>query len=302
MKTFNRITTVAIGASLALTPMLALADTTVDAQTNTSVRGGFLSGIYHNDETGVKVEGDASMHASSSVEKDKNDKENNGLHLGQMKKGENMGAHVDNSIDARISSLTKLSARLSESKQLTAEQKTHFVAMIQAQIDALVALKAKIGNDVSTSTMHDDAGHIRSEFRTYALVLPRATILASSDRILNIAANMDTIGAKLNTRITAAASSSVNVTAARASYADYLAKVADAKVQAQAAASLVANLSADTGDKTVFATNTAALKAAAAKLEVARADLKAARKDMSDILKVVKGTHVTATTTAEASH
>ncbi|MDB4992385.1 MAG: hypothetical protein JWL75_630 [Parcubacteria group bacterium] len=301
MKTLNRLTTAAIGASLVFTPMLALADTNVDAQANTSVRGGFLSGIFHsNEDKGVKADVNASMHSSSSAEKD--NKENNGNHLGQMKNGANGEVRADNSIDARVGALSKLSARLNDAKQLTAEEKTSFMAMIQTQIDALNALKAKIGNDISTSTMRDDAGHIRTEFRTYALVLPRAAITAASDRILNIAANMDTVGAKLNTRIDAAASSSVNVTAARASYTDYLAKVADAKVQAKAAASLVVNLSADNGNATVYATNTAALKAAAAKLVIARADLKAARKDMSDILKAVKGTGATATTTAQTSH
>jgi hypothetical protein len=309
MKTLNRITTIAIGTSLALTPVLAFADTNV--QTTSGTQGGFLSGLYQRNEDtnnkGIDVKADfesstSAEHDASSTEKDHSKKEhsNNGLHLGQ---GKNLEAHADASIDGRINALEKIEARLNSSTQLTATEKATFATMIQTQIDALTALKAKIGNDTSTSTMHDDKGTIRPEFRTYALVLPRITILAASDRLLSTASNMETVGAKLNTRITAA-SSSVNVTAARASYTDYVAKVADAKVQAQAAANLVVNLSSDNGNATVFAANTAALKAAKLKLDAARADLTAARKDMRDILKDLKIEHSDeshATTTAHTS-
>ncbi len=71
--------------------------------------------------------------------------------------------------------------------------------------------------------------------------------------------------------------------------ADFQAKVADAKVQAQAASDLVADLKADNGDQTALLTNLSALKSARAKLQTAHADLVAARKDMAAIIGGVKG-------------
>jgi seryl-tRNA synthetase len=124
-------------------------------------------------------------------------------------------------------------------------------------------------------------------------MLPKTAITAGSERVLAIATQMDAIGVKLNTRITAA-SSTVNVASAQSAYTDYVAKVADAKVQANAAAALVVNLTPDNGDKTLFASNSAALKAAAADLKTAQADLKAARADIATILKAIKGTEVKA--------
>jgi hypothetical protein len=314
MKTFNRLTTFAIGTSLALTPMLAFADTNAtDQNTNTDTHAGFLSTIFRGtaEKNGVGSKTDENISASAEVDassseknhsnRDGNKEGNNGLHLGQMKQGAHVEERADASIDGRINALEKISARLNSGTKLSADEKASFIAMIQTQIDSLTALKAKIGNDTSTSTMRDDAGKIRPEFRTYALVLPRTAVLAASDRLLTVAGNMETIGTKLNARIDAAAAASVNVTAARASYTDYVAKVADSKVQAQAAASLVANLSADNGDKTIFATNSAALKSAKAKLDASRSDLVAARKDMTDIVKAVKETEVTASTTSHTS-
>ncbi len=215
-----------------------------------------------------------------------------------------MGARADARIDARTNALQKLSDHIDGAKRLSDGMKTSLSATLAVQIQELADLKAKIGSDTSTSSMRDDAGKIRPEFRTFALVLPKTAITAGSDRVLAIATQMDTIGAKLNTRITeASASSTVNVSAAQTAYADYTAKVADAKVQANAAAALVVNLAPDNGDKTIFASNSAALKSAAAKLKAAQADLKAARADITTILKVLKGTgvkvHVEASSTVE---
>ncbi len=291
MKTLHRITTVALGASIALTPMLAFAQTNTQDQNDLRVeRKGFLSGFLNrNDERKAERmdREERSSDEASSSEKMHAMKDKKPEH---MEKGLNLQARADASIDGRVTALQTLSSRITASATLSADEKASFTAMLQAQITALTALKVQIGNDTSTSSMRDDVGKIRPEFRTYALVLPRTSIVAASDRILSVVSQMETVGTKLNARIDAA-TSSANVAAARTSYADYVAKLADAKVQAQAAANLVANLTPDNGDKTIFASNTAALKAAKVKLDAARADLKTARKDMNDIFKALKIEH-----------
>ena len=146
-----------------------------------------------------------------------------------------------------------------------------------------------------------DLKTIAPDYRTYLLTLPRTAVVAAADRALTIASEMDTIGAKLQARITAAQNAGANVSSAQSAYADYQAKVADAKVQAQAALDLVLNLQPDQGNATVRASNTAALKSARTKLQAATADLKAARKDMQAITQVVKGKGVNAAASTTVS-
>ncbi|CAN5750714.1 hypothetical protein BH11PAT2_BH11PAT2_01620 [soil metagenome] len=314
MTILNRTVSLALGASMALTPVFALAQD--DNGSTASPKFPVVHALFNRVENmrgpqmHAEMEGDSStsvrMNASTTREGfghagNQGMKEGNGV---STTTGAHLGERADIHIDARLNALQKLSDHIDGAKRLTDGMKTTLSATLAAQIQQLTDLKEKIGNDTSTSSMRDDAGKIRPEFRTYALVLPQTAITAGSDRVLTIAAQMDTIGAKLNTRISeASASSSVDVSGAQTAYADYTAKVADAKVQANAAAALVVNLTPDNGDKTIFDSNSAALKSAAADLKVAQQDLKAARADISTILKVIKGTgvHATATTTVQTS-
>ena len=84
--------------------------------------------------------------------------------------------------------------------------------------------------------------------------------------------------------------------------ADMNAKIADAKVQVQAAIDEVSGLNPDNGDQTIMQTNTTALKDARAKLKIARADLEIARQDVRAIVKTLGGSvTVSASTTASGT-
>lgn len=212
---------------------------------------------------------------------------------------EHVDAKAGNAINARIRSLTALSTRIAGIRLLATSTVTQLQASLTAEISALNALKAQIDADTSTTTLKADAQSITKANRVYLLVEPKARIAAASARIDALVSQFTQLGTKLDTRISAAASAGKDMTSARAALTDFNAKVADAKVQADAAVSLTVNLQADNGDKTVMAANKAALQQARQKLQAAEADLKAARKDAGTIAKAVKGTHVTATTTAE---
>jgi hypothetical protein len=202
--------------------------------------------------------------------------------------GEKVRAQGDTEIDTRIESLNKMIARLGDAQRLSTDAKASLTATLTAQITALTNLKAQI-NTEATTTLKGDTKSITDGFRIYALIMPKAAINAAADRVMTIAAQMETLSGKIGARITAAQTAGADVSAATAAHTDFDAKVADAKVQAQAAVSLVANLSVDNGDATIRTTNTAALKDAKTKLDAAQADLKAARKDVDTIVKAIKG-------------
>ena len=127
--------------------------------------------------------------------------------------------------------------------------------------------------------------------------MPSTRIIAAADRVMNIAGDMNAIGIKLSTRITLAETAGNDVTKLTAALTDFNAKLADAKIQAQAAVTGIGGLTPDGGDKAKKEANTAALKAAREKLKLAEADLKAARADVKTIVEGLKAMKKVATTT-----
>ncbi len=192
--------------------------------------------------------------------------------------------HGGEKIDERIKKMQEQIARIAKMERLSDAQKASITAELNAQITALTSLKASIGTETDVTKLKDLTHSITKAYRVYAVTMPKAAITAASDRIMKVVSQMESFTVKLEARVTASGSAD-----ATTALADFKVKVADAKVQAQAAASLVANLSADNGDATVAASNTAALKSAKEKIDLAQKDLKDARKDIGAILKAVKG-------------
>ncbi|MBU6321094.1 MAG: hypothetical protein KGI78_01320 [Patescibacteria group bacterium] len=203
-------------------------------------------------------------------------------------------ARAGEEIDRRIKNLAALSTRFGEMQKLASSSQATLSASLESQISALTALKAKIDADDSTTTLKADIQSIAKSYRIYALIMPQAALTAAAGRVENVANLLTQFSAKLATRIGAGADASL-----QASLTDMNTKIADASVQAKAAVSGVASLAPDNGDQSVAAANTAALKAARAKIQAAQQDLVAARKDAGAIVKALGSAHaaVTASTT-----
>ncbi len=221
----------------------------------------------------------------------------------RMQNIENRG---DAAITARIQSLEKLSARIGAMTRLSASQIASLQASLSANISALTSLESTIQGDTSSTSLRADVSSIAKAYRVYLLVIPQAQIAAAADRILAAAGQFENLSTKLSSRIDAAALDSsgvtgINVAALKSALTDMNAKVADAKTQANAAASETVSLKPDNGDATVAASNTAALKDARAKIQAAQQDLKAAQKDALTIIQGVKGKRVSASATTTAS-
>lgn len=290
----NYISTSALALLMAVAPFAAFAD-------DTNVSGHADVNLFNGTQPSIKVKGEG--HAViGNIHIFKDGKEVSSTTMNEHPRtatttredrpkgdGTTARSHGDASIDARIAAMTKLIARLGEAQRLTTDAKTSLTASLNAQIDALKTLKVKIDAG-ATTTLKDDLGSITKDFRVYALVMPKAAITAAADRIMTVVGQMEAVSSKVKARIDAASAAGTDVAASQTAYADFTAKIGDAKVQAQAAVSLIANLSVDGGDKAKMDANTAALKSAKAKIDAAQADLKAARADLGTILKNIKGT------------
>ncbi len=197
-------------------------------------------------------------------------------------------AHANEELDRRISALTKLKTRIGEMKNITAAQKTALSATVQAQIDSLASLKVKIAADTTLELLKTDAQSITNSYRIYALIMPQITILAAADRANEIAGQFTELKTKLDARIQAAKDAGKDITAVAKLRVDIDAKLADAKVQSDAAVALVAALKPDNGDKAKMEANHKALMDARAKVRVSNEDLKAARKLGNEIVRAIK--------------
>lgn len=197
-------------------------------------------------------------------------------------------ARGDAEVDRRTAALTELNTRVQAMQKVTDAFKQNITAAIQAQLTGFAALKAKIDADTDSATLKADLQSITDSYRVFALVLPQARIAAAADRDVTLVSMMSTMGAKLQARVQAAQQAGADVTALTAALTDMATKLNDAQTKAAASVSTTATLSPDNGDKTVMASNTAALKAARDSLQAAQADIVAARKDITTILAGLK--------------
>jgi hypothetical protein len=194
----------------------------------------------------------------------------------------------DTAITSRITALNALVTKTQALKNVSDSAKTNISSQAQANISGLTSLKAKIDADTDAATALGDEKTITASYRIYALVIPQGYIVASADRVATVGGMLNTLGAKFQTRITADQAAGKDVSALNTALADMTAKVSAAEAQAAAAQNSVASLTPDHGDKTMLASNTAALKAARADIKTATADLKAAREDAGTIVKGIK--------------
>jgi len=195
-----------------------------------------------------------------------------------------MTAHptVSVSIDDRITSLKNALARIGSLGMISSSAQVNVKAAIQAQIDKLEALKASGATTTSGPAVSSSAGT-----GVYLSVMSKAAVTTAGDHLLTVAGQLEKLSVKLKARIDASGLSTTD--SLNATLSDMNAKVADAKVQANAALSDVADLSAD-ADASSDTSVRASLKDAAAKIQAAHADVDAAYKDAQTIILAVKGT------------
>jgi hypothetical protein len=187
-------------------------------------------------------------------------------------------------IDSRVSNLNKLLERISKLKNVTNSQKVSISATVNGVISTLNNLKNEMETTESTTTMKADLQSITTNFRVYALVMPQISIVTSADRINTLVDMMSVISTKLTNRLITA-TGTPNLSELQVLLGDFNTSVANAKIASDNAVQEVSALVPDQGDKTLMASNNAALKDARAKIISAEKDLKTARKNAGTIIK-----------------
>lgn len=194
---------------------------------------------------------------------------------------EQLKERANKEITRRIESLNKLLTRINEFKikKLSDVQKTSLTTQVQTEIAKLTALQAKIEADTDLATLKIDIQSIVTEYRIFALFIPKIQILGAADRLLTTADEMSSHAAMLETKINAKQTEGQNVTELQTLLVDMKAKIADAQTQGQGAIDLVLPLTPEG-----FPGNKTQLQSAREMIGVGIKDLNTARQDARKII------------------
>lgn len=191
-------------------------------------------------------------------------------------------------IDRRIEVLNKLQTRFSEMKKLSSADMQNLANELTVVIGNLTTLKAKINADTDLATLQTDVKSILSSYRVFALVIPRGHIISAADRAVSTLEQVSALANKLDARIAVEKAAGKDTTSLEALMNEVRAKISSAASEAQSAATTVASLVPDNGDKAGMDANAASLKKGRDFVKAATADLQTIKKDFTSIIKTLK--------------
>lgn len=187
-------------------------------------------------------------------------------------------------IDRRIASLNSALEKLNTAAKLTAADKAALTQQIQAEIAGLTTLKAKLGAETELAAARADATSIVTDYRVYALMAPKARMVAAIDRLTVSADKLSEMQASLRIKVDAANASPASGVSADQQKVDAMAsKIAAAKAATDGMTAKLLAL-----QPTDYNANHAVLVDYRAKTKIALDNLKAARDDAKDLIASLK--------------
>lgn len=177
----------------------------------------------------------------------------------------------DQEISRRLASLNNLTSIVNAATKLTASDKTTLDNEITTEISGLTALKTKLDSETTIEAARTDAQQIYSDYRVYALVLPKAHLVKFADSIQAVDSKLTTFAGKLQSRITTEQQAGKDVSAMQAALMDMNSKISAAQAAASQIESGVINL-----QPSDYNSNHQLLSNDMAQLKTAHADNKAA--------------------------
>ena len=189
----------------------------------------------------------------------------------------------DQEITRRLNSLNSLSGKISAATRLSASDKSTLSDEVATEISGLTALKTKLDAETTVSGAAADVSSMVSEYRVYALVVPKVMLVKTADDQQVVETKLSALATKLGSRISAAQASGKNVTTVQAELSDMQSKTAAAQtISASIEASVILLQPSD------YDSNHAILSGDAAQLKTAHSDNEAAATDAKNIVTALK--------------
>jgi hypothetical protein len=196
---------------------------------------------------------------------------------------QNIISKGNDEIARRLTTLNTLSAKVNAAQHLTATDKTTLSSEISSTITGLSSLKTTLDADTTATSAHTDAESIYTEYRVYAIVAPKVTLLKVADDQQVVQSKLSTLATKLQNRITAEQQAGKSVTTLQVRLSDMNTQLAAAsKISSTIEASVVGLQPSD------YNSNHQVLAGDNTQLKTARADNLAAFTDAKNIVSTLK--------------
>lgn len=131
-------------------------------------------------------------------------------------------------VDRRLSNLAGASERITAAKRLSDTDKAALTKQIQDEVTGLTALKAKLAAETAIAGARADVASVVTDYRVYALMLPKARLVAATDAADVAITNLKDLSAKLTTRLSAAKSNGKDTVALETKVAEINAALSEA--------------------------------------------------------------------------
>lgn len=179
-------------------------------------------------------------------------------------------------ITRRINSLKTAESKISSTTKLSSSDQAYLENEVTTEISGLTALQTTLAGDTTVATAISDAKSIFTEYRVYALVLPKVWLVADADHQQTTEAKLTTLAGNLQTRITADQNAGKDVTTLQNELNNMIAKTNDAQAISSSIEQKVLTLQPSdyNSDQTILSGDKAQLNTAHSDNEAAYADAK----------------------------
>jgi len=177
-------------------------------------------------------------------------------------------------IAERLRTIESLTAQVRSSKSLTDDDRTHLLTLLSTDQSGLTALGRHIQADTDLKTLQADVKSIYTDYRIYALVVPKVELVIAADALTAGTARLDAAGQRIAELIAKANAAGRDTSIATVALAGVVSHDSGARAR-------LAGVSADLLGLTTegYPANSAALAADRNSIEAARSDLAAATRD-----------------------
>lgn len=198
----------------------------------------------------------------------------------------NLKAKGTTEIERRLANLAAAQDKLAQASKVAASDKTALTKQISDTAAGLTNLKTKLAAETTVAAARADVASMVTDYRVYALMLPKARLVAMFDRVEVANGKLGEVATKLETAAQAAKTSGKDTSAIDAKLSDAKAKQASAQQKISGrVTSLLALAPSDVNrDRKILADYRTAAAGAVTDLKAARDDLRAA----ADLLKTLK--------------
>jgi prophage antirepressor-like protein len=117
----------------------------------------------------------------------------------------------DSEINRRLTSLKSLGSVISSSTKLSTDDAATLTTEVSNEISGLQTLETSLNADTTVAAARTDAQSIISEYRVYALILPKVYLVQTADREQTAIAKWVATAAKLQIRLNTEQSAGKNV-------------------------------------------------------------------------------------------